>query len=162
MLGILIHDVALLKMHLLSMYKTNFFLYLMLHAVPRFGDFTVTGMDESSVTASWTLETPGFIPPGEIESLEEMTVRWVLASDSLVITSSNLVTLDPNSLQFPENNSYVRTFGSDDLAQSGRMFNLTFEDLQAESRYIVQIEGVNSLGSSLTFFAFDTSELHVY
>ena len=133
----------------------------MLHPVPRFVDFSVTGTDGSSVTASWTLESPGADAAGQVRFLEEMTVRWVQAPESLVITSANLVSLNPDSLEFPPENTEPQTFDSENPVTSGQQFSQTFEDLEADSRYIVRIDGTNSVGTSTTFFAFDTSELHM-
>lgn len=138
-----------------------FSLFLMLHTVPRFVNFTVIDTGASSVTASWILESPGVAAAGQVRFLEEMTVRWVQATESLVITSANLVSLDPDSLEFPVGNNETLFFDSADPPTSGMLFNETFDELEADSRYIVRIDGVNSFGTSTTFFAFDTSELHM-
>ena len=140
-------------------YLQTFFIFLMLHPVPRFVDFTVIGSNETAVNVSWILESPGVAAAGQMRFLEEITVRWVQAAESLVITSANLVSLDPDSLAFPPENIVPLSFDSENPPTSGMQFNETFVNLMAGNRYIVRIDGTNSFGTSTTFFAFDTSEL---
>ena len=139
-----------------AMHVRDVLLYFCHITVPGFVNFNVTNTTATSVTAFWTLDNPG---NPDITALQQMTVRWVRAQETLNVNPTVLLqetlSSDP-TLVFPRGNVAVTTFDVDSPEPDGRQFNQTFQSLEANSEYIVRIEGVNSAGTSVTLFAFET------
>ena len=121
-------------------------------------NFTVTNSTATSVTASWTLDSSGFT------DLQQMIVRWTRAPIELepTVLLQHIISLDPDLYLsvFPPGNVVLTPF--DVPVLNGQQFNQTFLNLEINSEYIVRIDGVNSAGTSVTLFAFETGEMLYY
>ena len=71
-----------------------------------------------------------------------MMVRWRIGTDE----------------DFPEGNviTFDYTGNNDTTPQNGALFSYTFQNLNPETTYVVQIEGRNRLGTANTHFVMET------
>ena len=105
---------------------------LFMYAVPSFTNFTVVAVSSVNVSITWVLENPG---------LQQVVVRWRKVGPGL---------LSPGS--FPLNNTQTL------LNTPSHIFYFTFTGLSPAQLYVVLIQGTNSVGTSDTYFVFETGK----
>ena len=105
---------------------------LSMYAVPSFTNFTVVAVSSVNVSIMWVLGNPG---------LQQMVVRWRKVTPGL---------LSPDS--FPLNNTQAL------LNTQSHKFPFNFTGLSPAQLYVVLIQGTNSVGTSDTYFVFETGK----
>ena len=103
-----------------------------MYAVSSFTNFTVVAVSSINVSIMWVLENPG---------LQQVVVRWRKVTPGL---------LSPGS--FPLNNTQAL------LDTPSHIFHFNFTGLSPAQLYVVLIQGTNSVGTSDTYFVFETGK----
>ena len=105
---------------------------LSMYAVPFFTNFTVVAVSSVNVSIMWVLENPG---------LQQVVVRWRKVGPG---------PLSPDN--FPLNNTQAL------LDTQSHIFRFNFTGLSPAQLYVVLIQGTNSVGTSDTYFVFETGK----
>ena len=105
---------------------------LSMYAVPFFTNFTIVAVSSVNVSMTWVLENTG---------LQQMVVRWRKVGPGLLSPAS-----------FPLNNTQTL------LDTPSHIFHFNFTGLSPAQLYVVLIQGTSSVGTSDTYFVFETGE----
>ena len=95
---------------------------------------------------TWELESSGVRP------MDQMIVRWVQLPDN----NAYGVQID-EGLEFPDCNTVIFTFNETNPAIIGQRF-LVDIPIEPDNQYAMEINGTNLIGSSQSFFTFNSSE----